>query len=244
MLADLGVFEGIVLGVHPVVEVGVGELGHGGFVKLQVGEVLAVGAPVDGAAEGEFFLVHPVGGTVDDPVHGTVIGDLRHLTAIEFLDPDVVVHHEGNALAGGVQRGQAVFLGGVDRRKRLFLEVVDEEVALGTAPEKLLGLIGDEHLALVGAELVAVNAAVEAILAGQFGSVQNNVRPLPALQVVAIDLPLLQAGEGLPVFQKIEAAHAVGDEGIIPPHVVERDLGETGEAGDGYEEQRKQKAHT
>ena len=77
-----------------------GEGLHVRLVKANPRQHLAVGREVEGAIEGKFLLIHPVGLAVDDLIHLTVLRDLTLGIVIEqFHQENIIVPHEGNLVA-------------------------------------------------------------------------------------------------------------------------------------------------
>ena len=113
--SHFGVFEGNVLRIELIVVVRHCKLLHLAFIKAIKGNVLSIRRPEKGFGEGEFFLVHPVGSTIDDLIVLTILGDLARNAGGQVFDVEVVVMHKCHLIGLRVESGVHLLASGIYR---------------------------------------------------------------------------------------------------------------------------------
>ena len=78
---------------------------HVRFVPTHKREREVVGRPRKRAEQTEFFLIHPIGYSIDYFVHLAVLGHRHHAAIIKFLDIDVILIHKSHHTAVGRECG-------------------------------------------------------------------------------------------------------------------------------------------
>jgi len=129
------------------------------LVELVEGDIPPLRAPPKAIAQPKLFLVHPVERAVDNGAVAAVRGKrgLRH--CIEVDDVEISLAHERYLIARRVELREHLEAGIAvgDGRERLLLQVVDVVIALRIVAPDALGVGVDEHLAFVGAVLIALD---------------------------------------------------------------------------------------
>ena len=103
--AGLGILETLLFGIEFTEDVH-GEFLNGTFIKAIIADTISDRTPLEAFGNGEFLLVHPIGGSVDDLVHGTIAGNLRFELAGNLHHKEVVGTYECDVLSVGRYFGE------------------------------------------------------------------------------------------------------------------------------------------
>ena len=234
VFASLGVFVGVIFGIELAPHLH-GVLLDLGLVEAVEGDLLAIGAPVEALGDGEFLLIDPVGGAVDDLVDFAIEGDLGFFERGERHGVEVVVADEGNHLAIGREGGETLFAALSEALEGAVGYVI--KIVGGDAGVAIDGLeLGrEEDFLLVLRELVALDGRQG--LDGVAHGIAEGAYDIDFLAgFVAI---FLDAGAGedavvLAVLHGADGGDAHGAEGGFGPDILQGDF--FGLGGDAAEE--------
>ena len=78
---------------------------HARFIPSYKRKCQIVGSPGKRIEQSKFFLIHPIGNTIDYFIHFAVFGHRHHASVIEFFDIDVVLMHKSHHTSIGRECG-------------------------------------------------------------------------------------------------------------------------------------------
>ena len=213
--------------------------GHLAFIVAYPGKHGGIRVEVEGTAEGELLLVHPVGLAVDYLVELAVGGHLA-LAVVEqqFHQEQVAFAHKGHHVAVGAPQGHFLRTARGEHGQVARLHVVDvvfggEAVAVDGS-----GLGLQQDAALVGAEDVAVYM-VDAQASLDVVGIEEHTGLLAGLERVGDDFPSVAAhlGIALAIGQRLYAMDALGGIGTLA-EVLQVDV-----VGLGLQAEERQQGH-